>query len=55
LIAKIDWNINDNHKLSVKNSYVKATNFHQIDLLQEVLILNGSQNFVSQQILQRLN
>jgi hypothetical protein len=27
LIAKIDWNINDNHKLSVKNSYVKATNF----------------------------
>ncbi len=24
LIAKIDWNINDNHKLSLKHSYVKA-------------------------------
>lgn len=24
LIAKLDWNINDNHKLSLKHSYVKA-------------------------------
>ncbi len=24
LIAKIDWNINDNHKLSLKHSYVKS-------------------------------
>ena len=27
LIGKIDWNINDNHKLSFKHSYVKAENF----------------------------
>ena len=27
LIGKIDWNINDNHKLSLKHSYVKAENF----------------------------
>jgi hypothetical protein len=24
LIAKLDWNINDNHKLSLKHSYVTA-------------------------------
>ena len=27
LIGKIDWNINDNHKLSFKHSYVKAEQF----------------------------
>jgi hypothetical protein len=27
LIGKIDWNISDNHKLSVKHSYVKAEQF----------------------------
>jgi hypothetical protein len=33
LIGKIDWNISDNHKLSVKHSYVKRSNFLQIDLV----------------------
>ncbi len=27
LIGKFDWNINDNHKLSLKHSYVKADQF----------------------------
>jgi hypothetical protein len=48
LIAKIDWNINDNHKLSVKNSYVKATNFSpNRSSSRGINFLNGSQNFVS--------
>ncbi|MGO4817331.1 TonB-dependent receptor [Flavobacterium sp. W22_SRS_FP1] len=48
LIAKIDWNINDNHKLSFKNSYVKATNFSpNRSSSRGINFLNGSQNFVS--------
>jgi hypothetical protein len=48
LIAKIDWNINDNHKLSVKNSYVKATNFSpNRSSSRAINFINGSQNFVS--------
>jgi hypothetical protein len=47
LIAKIE-NINDNHKLSVKNSYVKATNFSpNRSSSRGINFLNGSQNFVS--------
>jgi hypothetical protein len=48
LIAKIDWNINDNHKLSFKNSYVKATNFSpNRSSSRGINFLNGSENFVS--------
>ena len=48
LIAKIDWNINDNHKLSVKHSYVKATNFSpNRSTSRGINFFNGSQNFVS--------
>jgi hypothetical protein len=47
-IAKVDWNINDNNKLSVKNSYVKATNFSPFRSTATALnFLNGSQEFIS--------
>jgi hypothetical protein len=47
-IAKIDWNINDNHKLSVKNSYVKANNFSPYRSTNTAInFLNGSQSFES--------
>ncbi|CAM3660182.1 TonB-dependent receptor domain-containing protein [Flavobacterium chungbukense] len=48
LIAKIDWNINDNNKLSVKNSYVKATNFSPFRSSNTAInFLNGAQSFES--------
>ncbi len=48
LIAKIDWNINDNHKISAKNSYVKATNFSPYrSSAVAINFLNGAQNFES--------
>lgn len=48
LIAKIDWNINDNHKISVKNSYVKATNFSPFrSTATAINFTNGSQEFTS--------
>ncbi|MEO7977533.1 TonB-dependent receptor [Flavobacterium sp.] len=48
LIAKVDWNINDNNKLSVKNSYVKATNFSPFRSTATSLnFVNGAQEFVS--------
>ena len=48
LIAKVDWNINDNNKLSVKNSYVKATNFSPLRSTATSLnFVNGAQDFES--------
>ena len=47
-IAKVDWNINDNNKLSVKNSYVKATNFSPYrSSATAINFINGAQEFVS--------
>ncbi|PXY40296.1 TonB-dependent receptor [Flavobacterium cheongpyeongense] len=48
LIAKIDWNINDNHKLSLKHSYVKAENFSpNRSSATAINFINGSQLFNS--------
>jgi hypothetical protein len=48
IIAKVDWNINDNNKLSVKNSYVKATNFSPFRSSNSSLnFINGAQSFES--------
>lgn len=48
LIAKIDWNINDNHKLSLKHSYVKAENFApNRSSATAINFINGSQLFNS--------
>ncbi|MFV8269210.1 TonB-dependent receptor [Flavobacterium sp. GT2N3] len=48
LIGKIDWNINDNHKLSLKHSYVKAENFSPgRSSATAISFINGSQLFNS--------
>ena len=48
LIAKIDWNISDNHKLSLKHSYVKAENFAPSrSSATAISFINGSQLFNS--------
>lgn len=48
LIAKIDWNINDNNKLSLKHSYVKAVQFNAPGSNQGAIsFLNGAINFES--------
>ncbi|MEM0576243.1 TonB-dependent receptor [Flavobacterium polysaccharolyticum] len=48
LIAKIDWNISDDHKLSVKHSYVKAENFAPSrSSATAISFINGSQLFNS--------
>ncbi|CAD0003219.1 TonB-dependent receptor [Flavobacterium salmonis] len=48
LIAKIDWNINDNNKLSIKNSYVKSINFSPNRSSSTAInFLNGAQTFES--------
>ena len=48
LIGKIDWNINDNHKLSLKHSYVKAENFSPSrSSATSISFINGSQLFNS--------
>lgn len=48
LIAKIDWNINDNHKLSFKHSYVKADQFSPSrSSATAINFQNGSQLFKS--------
>ncbi|MCR1025545.1 carboxypeptidase regulatory-like domain-containing protein [Cellulophaga baltica] len=48
LIAKIDWNINDNNKLSLKHSYVKAVQFNAPGSNQGAInFLNGAVNFKS--------
>lgn len=48
LIAKIDWNINDNHKLSVKHSYVKGVNNSaNVSSQRSINFSNGNQSFES--------
>ncbi|MFV8371509.1 TonB-dependent receptor [Flavobacterium sp. LB2P6] len=48
IIGKIDWNINDNHKLSLKHSYVKAENFSPSrSSATSISFINGSQLFNS--------
>ena len=48
LIGKIDWNINDNHKLSFKHSYVKAEQFSpNRSSATAISFDNGSQLFNS--------
>jgi len=48
LIGKIDWNINDNHKLSFKHSYVKAEQFSPSrSSATAISFENGSQLFES--------
>jgi hypothetical protein len=48
LIGKLDWNISDNHKLSVKHSYVKAEQFSpNRSSATAINFINGSQLFSS--------
>ena len=48
IIGKLDWNINDNHKLSLKHSYVKAENFSPSrSSATSISFINGSQLFNS--------
>ncbi|WP_299118833.1 TonB-dependent receptor [uncultured Tenacibaculum sp.] len=48
LIAKIDWNINDNHKLSLKHSYVKGVNNNaNSSSTRSINFSNGNQVFES--------
>lgn len=48
LIAKLDWNINDNHKLSLKHSYVKGiSNRANSSSTRGINFSNGNQVFES--------
>lgn len=48
IIGKLDWNINDNHKLSLKHSYVKAEQFSPSrSSATAISFINGSQLFNS--------
>ncbi len=48
LTTKLDWNINDNHKLSLRHSYVKAENFSpNRSSATAINFINGSQLFES--------
>ncbi|PKH49761.1 TonB-dependent receptor [Tenacibaculum sp. Bg11-29] len=48
LIAKLDWNINDNHKLSLKHSYVKGvSNRANSSSTRSINFSNGNQVFES--------
>lgn len=48
IIGKLDWNINDNHKLSLKHSYVTAEQFSPSRSSATALnFINGSQIFNS--------
>ena len=48
LIAKIDWNINDNNKLAIRHSYVNATNISpNRSSASAINFYNGSQDFES--------
>lgn len=48
LIGKIDWNVNDNNKLSFKHSYVKAQNIDPSRSTDRAInYINGGQNFLS--------
>jgi len=48
IIAKLDWNINDNHKLSLRHSFVDAENFSPGRSSETAIsFINGSQLFKS--------
>lgn len=48
LTAKIDWNINDNHKLSLKHSYVKGENLEARNSdNNDIGFVNGSEFFIT--------
>ena len=48
IIGKLDWNINDNHKLSLKHSYVTAEEFSPSrSSANAINFINGSQVFNS--------
>lgn len=48
LIAKLDWNLSDDHKLSLRHSYVKAENFAPSrSSATAISFINGSQLFNS--------
>ena len=48
IIGKLDWNINDNHKLSLKHSYVSAEQFSPSrSSATAISFINGSQLFNS--------
>ncbi|MFV8345643.1 TonB-dependent receptor [Flavobacterium sp. ZB4P13] len=48
IIGKLDWNINDNHKLSLKHSYVAAEQFSPSrSSATSISFINGSQLFNS--------
>ncbi|MEM1339604.1 MAG: carboxypeptidase regulatory-like domain-containing protein [Bacteroidota bacterium] len=48
LVAKLDWNINENHNLSVRHSYVGAENLEaRTSDNREIGFLNGSEFFES--------
>lgn len=48
LISKLDWNINDNHKMSLRHSFVKAENFSPNRSSPTAInFINGSQLFES--------
>jgi hypothetical protein len=48
IIAKLDWNINDNHKLSLRHSFVNAENFSPGRSSETAIsFINGSQLFKS--------
>ncbi len=47
-LAKLDWNISDHHKLSVRHSYVKAENLEARNSSPRFIgFLNGSEYFIS--------
>jgi len=49
IIGKIDWNINQNHKLSVKHSYVQADNLEaRSSGNTRIQFLNGSEFFATE-------
>ncbi len=48
LTAKLDWNINDKHKLSLRHGYVKANNLEGVQSnSRTIAFLNSSESFVS--------
>ncbi len=48
ILGKIDWNISDNHKLTLRHSYVKAENLEARSSSPNFLgFLNGSEFFIS--------
>ena len=48
ILAKIDWNLNQNHKVSLRHSYVRANNLEaRNSSTRNINFINGSEYFVS--------